>query len=182
MTMSKEWRDREKLQKCLYMYERASTPLEAEAAEAAARRLVHECNVDPTLVPDEYAHVNLGRNVLLQRLREEWIAKHPPKADALSWRIDEAHSIPEAVAYRAGDYLVYPFMMKGFAGSGDYVSYSVTFEGKPLRNGSGVPSYTAKDVAERHNSPKNRKARARAAAANEASMAYWRDHPLGLGE
>jgi hypothetical protein len=41
---------------------------------------------------------NFGRNDLLQTLRQEHRAKHPPKPGILVWEIDETTSIPEAVA------------------------------------------------------------------------------------
>jgi hypothetical protein len=67
-------------QKALALAASATTPFEAEAAEAAARRLMATFKINPTRIPDlsMYNHINFADNALLQKLREEWLAEHPP--------------------------------------------------------------------------------------------------------
>jgi hypothetical protein len=70
-----------RFQKCLRRATAASTPGEAEAAEAAARRLMEVHQIDPTKLTDKslYDHTNFADNALLRKLREEHIVKNRPK-------------------------------------------------------------------------------------------------------
>jgi hypothetical protein len=67
-----------KFQKALALA--ASTnPHEVAAAEAAARRLMAQHDIDPVELPDRslYGHQNFADSRLLARLRAEWRAAHP---------------------------------------------------------------------------------------------------------
>jgi hypothetical protein len=70
---------------------------------------------------------NFGRNGLLQALRREYRAKHPPKPGDLVWEIDEAHSIPEAVAYRAATYTIVPSVIGSSQWGGARAVYTAYF-------------------------------------------------------
>jgi hypothetical protein len=68
-------------QKALARAAFASNPFEAEAAELAVRRIMVARKIDPTRVPDQYflsRHISFADNPLLQKLREEYRAAHPP--------------------------------------------------------------------------------------------------------
>jgi hypothetical protein len=70
-----------KFQKTLAQFAGASNEHEVAAAERAARRVMEAYKIDPTDMPDRslYNHMNFTDSPLLQKLREEWIAAHPPK-------------------------------------------------------------------------------------------------------
>jgi len=62
-----------RFQKCLRRASDASSPGEAQAAEAAARRLLEAYKIDPLLLTDKslYDHTSFANNSLLIKLREE---------------------------------------------------------------------------------------------------------------
>ena len=64
-----------RFQKCLRRAVEASTPGEAEAAEAAARRIMQACDINPLKLTDKslYDHTTFADNALLIRLRKEYI-------------------------------------------------------------------------------------------------------------
>jgi hypothetical protein len=68
-------------QKALTLAAAASNPNEAAAAELAVRRILVARNINPCVVPDQSflsRHINFADNPLLQKLREEYRALHPP--------------------------------------------------------------------------------------------------------
>lgn len=63
-----------RFQKCLRRATEASTPGEAEAAEAAARRIMQAYGIDPVKLTDKslYDRTTFEDNMLLKALREEY--------------------------------------------------------------------------------------------------------------
>jgi uncharacterized protein DUF2786 len=62
-----------RFQKCLRRASDASSPGEAQAAEAAARRLMEAYKIDPLMLTNKslYDHTSFANNALLLKLREE---------------------------------------------------------------------------------------------------------------
>jgi hypothetical protein len=186
-TLSKAYQLKLKFERCLNQAARAGTPGEAQAAEDAARRIMTEHDINPCEFPDEgvsfSGHRNFGRFEFLQTLRMEYIQAHPPKPDELVWAIDETRSIPEAVAYTAGEYSLVPILIHEPRGH-DRVGYRVYCGDQVIAYDQ--LSFSAKERAETHNKPANRKARAKKLAKDiaesEALMASLREHPLDLGD
>jgi hypothetical protein len=119
-----------KFQKCLVLYARAATSGEAEAAATQARRIMEAHAINPWDLGDKGWRTgmgNFGRNALFQKLKEEYRAVHPPAPNDLVWAIDESLSIAEAVAYRAGDYVIVPAAIPADKWGSGYVVYSVWF-------------------------------------------------------
>jgi hypothetical protein len=86
-----------KFQKTLALAASASNPFEAEAAELAARRVMEQQQIDPTRIPNTslYSQMNFAENVLLQKLRAEWLELHPlPVKIAKSKTWEQSPSIP----------------------------------------------------------------------------------------
>jgi hypothetical protein len=79
-----------KFQKTLALAASASNKFEAEAAELAARRVMHACNLDPTRIPNGsfYSHHNFADSPLLAKLREEYRQKHPAKLRKTAKRVN----------------------------------------------------------------------------------------------
>jgi hypothetical protein len=91
-----------RFQKCLRRATAASTPSEAMAAEAAARRIMEEHDINPVKVPDKsvYDRTSFADNTLLLKLREERLAlelkrkhkhkrKRGPKAKGPRQKVDQ---------------------------------------------------------------------------------------------
>jgi hypothetical protein len=125
----REYETKIRFQKCLAQWERAATSGERTAAETAARRIAIAHAIDPWSLGDEGLNGtgNFGRNDLLQTLRQEHRAKHPLNPGILVWEIDAAASIPEAVAYQAGDYTIVPSVIGASKWGSAYVVYAVYF-------------------------------------------------------
>lgn len=85
-----------RFQKALFSHACASNPFEAQAAEAAARRLMANLGINPTIIPDNslYNRVNFRDNALLRQLRAEWNAAHPPTPPVRKTEF-EIESFPE---------------------------------------------------------------------------------------
>jgi hypothetical protein len=119
-----------RFQKCLVQWDRAATAGERAAAETAARRVAAAHGIDPWLISDQGMLSGMGnfsRNGLLQALRQEHRARHPPKPGVLAWEIDATLSIPEAVAYKAGNYTIAPSVIGASKWRGAYVVYEAYF-------------------------------------------------------
>jgi hypothetical protein len=184
--MKNSYEAEKRFQKCLAQWAGASTPAEAAAAEGRVRALMEKHDIDPWDVSDTsyYNRANFGSNTLFQQLREEYRAAHPLKPEELDWKPDPSSALGDAMGYRAGEYCLWPKIMKGRGREGDRIVYSVREGEKVLISGSYFRDCKAK--AETHNKPQNRKARAKALAKaiaeSEALMAYYRDNPLDLGD
>jgi hypothetical protein len=175
MPVSQVFATKIRFQKCLVQWERAATPGEKAAAEVVARRLMAAHDIDPWSLSDRgflAGMGNFGRNDLLQTLRHEHRAKHPPKPGTLVWEIDEANSLPEAVAYRAGDYTIVPGVIGASKWGSAYAVYTAYFRppGFPmnyrerLRQVGGDSSDDCMERAQRHHERQQKKKKHKASA------------------
>jgi hypothetical protein len=154
--------NKKKFQKTLALAAGASNPHEAKAAERAARQLMEEHKINPVELCDEslYDGQNFASNTLFQKLREEYQAAHPPKADQLVWKVDWACSVGDTVVYKAEQYSLATYVGKVFAG---HVTtyYSVHFGNEQLNR--GFSSSDAKAFAQRHYKRRLKEAKAQRA-------------------
>jgi DNA-binding CsgD family transcriptional regulator len=76
-TKNETFENLRRFQKCLRRATAASTLGEAEAAEAAARRLMETYKINPLKIPDKsvYDFTDFSDNALLLRLRQEYMAQ-----------------------------------------------------------------------------------------------------------
>jgi hypothetical protein len=98
-----------KFQKTLALSAAASNTFEMAAAELAARRLMETFNIDPMDIPNVsvYNHMNFSDNVLLKKLRSEWLGRRPVRAPI----------VEQPKQQQSKDYLnspAIPFSINGF--------------------------------------------------------------------